>query len=264
MNQQKEKTPLFSKSHQPGESFNKHRKIYHLFGLLIPLIFYFNTFDYLFTTSFKETTRSISFYILLGLNIFLWIVEILRFNFEWWQDLFIKTAGKLLKEKEYTKIHSSVPFLLSNMLVVGFMPKELAVLSIAFLLIGDPVAAYVGEHYGSIRFKNGKSIQGMLGGMTSAFLAGLFFLLLVTLWLDPKSPFVLWNENGLNGIAWMVLVAGSISAFLFELISGHGLLDDNMTIPLGSSFVMVWTYSVLTGLSFSEILYSWRDLLFPH
>lgn len=260
---QTESKVLFSKEHAPGDTFNKHRKIYHLFGLLVPLIYYFNTFDYMFTTGFRDTTRSISFYILLAINIFLWVVEILRFNFAWWQELFIKTAGKLLKEKEYNRIHSSVPFLLSNLLVVAFCPREIVVLSIAFLLIGDPVAAFFGEKYGTIRFHNGKSIQGMFAGMAGAFFAGLCFLLIVTLLLEPGSEFRLFDQNGLNAEAWWVLVAGSVSAFLIELVSGHGLLDDNMTIPVGSATVMVCLHAALHNKAVTEVLFPLKDLLFP-
>lgn len=64
-----------------------------------------------------------------------------------------------------------MPYILALCLVVGFFPRDIAILSILFLTFGDPAAALVGGKYGTIRFYNGKSLQGALGGIAGAYLA---------------------------------------------------------------------------------------------
>jgi len=245
-----------------GDPFNFKRKFYHLFGLIIPIVFYFDLFNYFQLNLFKNDTRSITFYILLFLSTCMIIVEILRFRFDAWQRFFLKVAGKLIKEKEKNKIHASVPYFIALTIIIGFAPKEIAVLSVIFLLFGDPVAAYIGGKYGTIRFYNKKSLQGTLGGIISAFIFGSIFLVIITLVSKENSSFSLWKNNEFLFIPLITLLGGSIFAFIFEVFSRDGLLDDNLTIPLGSTLVMTLLLSLIYNKSFLYYIYSINDLIY--
>ncbi len=248
-----------------GESFNFVRKVFHLTGLIIPAIYLFDLFDYLGLFWFKDDTRSIAFYILLGLFLFMLVIEVMRFNFRSWQQLFINTVGKLLKEKEFDRPHGSLPFIAANAIVIGFFPKDIAVISILFLNFGDPSAAFFGGKFGQVRFYNGKSLVGMIAGILGAFLSGVVFMALISLFpsILPASDLFLWDSGGLLPNTMIVIMAGAMAAFIFELFSGEGIVDDNITIPVGGGLVMCLTLAYIHGYPAAYYINYWRDLIVP-
>jgi len=251
---------LFSAENKPGDSFNYARKLFHLIGLIIPVGYFFHILDGISPWQFKETTRSLIFWLTGIVTVIFLIVELLRFRFKFWQDLFVKVAGKMLKGKEIDKMHGSVPYVLALCLAVGFFPRDVAILSILFLTFGDPAAAFVGGKFGTIRFYNGKSLQGTLGGMAGAFLAGVVFLMLISA-AGVQSDYVLWDTHGIRIENWLTLGVGAIAALLIEFVSHEGFLDDNLTIPVGASLVMIGTHALATGFSFASYFYPLVNLI---
>ena len=258
-----EKKKLFSGERDAGDDFNKARKFFHLTGLIIPAIYFFDLFDYIWPIGYKENTRTISFFILSGLVIFMVIIEILRFNFPFWQDLFMKTIGKILKEKEEYKVHGGIPVLFAATLLVGFFPKEVAGIAILYLIIGDPFAAYIGGKFGTVRLYNSKSLQGMLAGVFMAFLSGLGFVACIAYFDSflPNSDLYLWSENGINHIVWILLLVTAVIAYTLELFSTDGFFDDNILIPIGSALFLCFTMAYLENRDWFYYFYSWEDLL---
>ena len=62
---------------------------------------------------------------------------------------------------------------------VAAFPKDVAVLAILYLALGDPFASTIGIRFGKLgpRFSNGKSLIGSLGGLfICAVTTGLFFI----------------------------------------------------------------------------------------
>lgn len=235
------------------EPFNFARKVFHLFGLVIPIVFFFNLLDYFLPNLFKDNTRSWGFFLLMGLVVFLLIVEYLRFRYAFWQNLFLKIASPLLKDKEHGKMHGSVPYILGMGLVVGFMPREVAMITGLYLAFGDPAAAYFGGKYGTIRFYNGKSLQGLLAGVAGAFLSSAIFMVLVTVYLNPASHLALWNYEGIIWSSWIILLFGAIVAMLLEFISHEGFFDDNLLIPVGAGCSL----TILMALFRNEPIFSY-------
>ena len=251
---------LFSKDNKSGDAFNFKRKIFHLLGLIIPVGYFFNWLDPISPWTFRETTRSLIFYITGAITVFFLIVEFLRFRYKYWQDLFVKVAGPMLKDKEMNKMHGSVPYVLALCIVVGFFPREIAIICILFLSFGDPAAAYIGGKFGTIRFYNGKSLQGTLGGIAGAFISGLIFLSLISVF-DPKSTFVLWDAHGIRLETWLMLFLGSVGALLIEFVSHEGFFDDNLTIPVGASVIMIVVHSLAGDKTFLSYFYPFLDLI---
>lgn len=102
-------------------------------------------------------------------------------------------------------------------LVLLLLPRNIAYASIAIVAIGDPVAAYVGEEFGR-RHAGRKSWEGFAAGTWAAFALTLFLV----------SP--------------IVGAIGSIAGMVLELT---GILDDNLTIPLGSGTAMFLATALL-------------------
>ncbi|MDH5716403.1 MAG: hypothetical protein OEZ22_02060 [Spirochaetia bacterium] len=193
-------------------------------------------------------------------------IEFMRFQFSSWQKIFLKITAPLLKKDETDKVHGSLPFIASSALIVGFLPKEIAVLSFLFLLAGDPAAAYAGSRFGTIRFKNGKSIQGTAAAAIVCFVSGLIFLLFLSMNNNlNKEAYNLYliKQGIINYKAFIVILTGAISAALLELISRRGFLDDNLIVPIGSGLFMTLLTAFLYNKSFSQIFYSIFDLLIP-
>ncbi len=92
-------------------------------------------------------------------------------------------------------------------------PKNIAYASITIVAVGDPVASYVGRKLGRIHVRQ-KTLEGFAGGLIVSFAAAL-------LWAPPH-----------------IALAGSAAGMLLELL---GLLDDNLTIPIGAGSAMLIT-----------------------
>ena len=243
--------------------FNIHRKMFHMFGLVIPVMFFLNIYDYFNFNLFREDTRSLMFYMLSFLCLILIVIEILRFNFSWARDMFIQVAGGMLKKEELHKINGSIPFFLANTILVGFFSREIAVLSMLFLLVGDTCAAYFGSKYGRNRIWNQKSIEGALGGTVGSILAGIVFLIYITLFDASNKDLKLWDHSGIKITSWVILITGSLAAFSIEIISSYGLLDDNLTLPVGSAILMSVLLALTRDMPIWFYFYPIEQLLIP-
>jgi dolichol kinase len=102
--------------------------------------------------------------------------------------------------------------------VLLVFPRTIAYASIGIVAVGDPLAAYVGGRFGR-RHVGRKSLEGFAIGTLAAFA--------LTLFLVPPS----------------IGAIGSIAGMMLELA---GVLDDNLTIPLGSGTAMYLATALLT------------------
>jgi len=245
-----------------SDSFNIFRKLFHVSGLIVIAVYYMDAFDAIGLTIFEENTRSIIFLTLVLAISIMYIVEFLRFRYENIQEIFYKMVGSLMKSHEKDRVHGSVPFFIGMAIAFGFFPKQIAVLSIIFLITGDPVAAYFGGKYGKRRFSNGKSIIGTVSGITACFLMGVVFLLINGL-IYPDSIYVLSNNGEVQYSMIIMILAGSIIAMVSELFSSHGFFDDNLLIPTLSGFFMILFVFIFKDLQIYELLYPLSKLTIP-
>jgi len=121
------------------------------------------------------------------------------------------------KPSERQLVTGATFMLLSATGVYLLFEKEVAVLALTFLVVGDPAAAIIGSraHRGRLF---GKSLAG-----TAAFLvaAGAAALLIT---LHPAVPLAWW------------LLPGLVAAAIAELLPIP--LDDNVTVPLAAAGTM--------------------------
>ena len=153
--------------------------------------------------------------------------------------------------------------MLSNAFVVVIYPPEIAYLSMFFLLVGDPFAAYFGYNYGKFRFKNGKSLVGVIAFVTVSLVGGIFVLALFSI-TNSSPEFRLIFENKINFSSILILVFGAVTAAAAEFYSSNawkGFLDDNLTIPIISSAVMaIVTLAFISENSVTKILFPLNEL----
>ena len=241
--------------------FQLFRKMVHFSGILIPVIYFTGLFDNVPFLNFTDNTRSFGFYILLSITLTMLSIDLLRFYFPSLQRVFIAFLEKTLKEDEYRRMLAAGPFFLAHTVLFVISMKPIAILSMLFLLIGDPAAAYFGSKYGRYRLSNGRSIEGTLSGIIVSIIVGFVFLIIVTL-VEPNGVFVLWDCCGFHWKSVIILIAGAFSAFIIELFSPRGLFDDNFSLPLGSTIVMLALFSYWNDVPFAKHIYSFKDLLF--
>jgi dolichol kinase len=243
-------------------SFNFVRKAWHLLGLFIPLALYLDW--YKDTFQFEYATRAIIVIVLVVSLVLLIITEVLRFKSESFSIFFWKVLGPLMKDGERQYMNATLPYFTANLFVIYLFPAEIAVLSLAFLVIGDPFAAYIGANYGKNRFYNGKSLEGIIAFIVSATIFGLFLTWGFSFY-NPDSIYSMFDPMGeFQFSSLIVLIIGAIIAGITEFFSSttwKGFLDDNLLIPVISSLAMVLVSNTLFGKSWNEIVFPIMDLL---
>lgn len=242
------------------QGFNFQRKIFHLSGFILPLIYYLDLFKGAF--GLTNATRAIIFLGLLFVIISLSITEFFRLTNPGFKEFFYSKFGALMKKEEEYRMTATIPYMVSNAVVVLFFPPEFFFLSNACLLIGDPVAAYFGSRYGKYRFYNGKSLIGVVAFILGAFLAQLLFLYFFYM-TRPESSFAITINGELNTYAVFTALCSAIVAGLAEFFSGHtwkGFLDDNLTIPLASAVTILLVFSFTKNIELQQLIFQTGDL----
>lgn len=241
--------------------FNFLRKGWHLLGLFIPVAVFLDVFNG--TYNLYHATRVI-IVICLGVSLVgLVILEILRFRYEGFSRFFWMILGPLMKESEREYMNATIPYFLANFIVILLFPAELAVLSLAFLVIGDPIAAYIGSNYGKHRLYNGKSWEGIFAFIMSASAFGFILLWIFSIYQPGTHYSLFYGDGSLNFAAIAILLVGAVSAGITEFFSGtswKGFLDDNLLIPIVSAFVMGMLMILILGISSQEIFFDLKEL----
>ncbi len=197
------------------------RKVWHMtMGLLIAIIY---------LSGMRATTGVM---ILGALFAFSLTVELIRLRVPSINEKVVRFWCPVMRSCEVNRISGVPYYLLAALLAVGIFPKPVAVLSILYLAVGDPIASLSGILYGkhSIRFSNGKSLIGTLGGIIACFMVGMIYLKSLSL---PQSQTL------------AIALVGGLAGGLAEHLPLE--TDDNFSIPIVSGFVL-WLTFILIGI----------------
>lgn len=130
------------------------------------------------------------------------------------RKIFTKWFNPLLKPEEIQGHFTGATWVfLGATVTVILFPRSIAILSLFFLFLGDPMAAITGTRLGRIRIFH-KSLEGFLGGLLVCFLIA---------WVYPAPDILIRME-------------GAAMAMLIEIMPFP--IDDNFLIPVGSAFLM--------------------------
>ena len=191
-----------------GEIF---RKLIHLLNLLIPI-------GYLFFIPSKTHML-----LILGcLSVLFITVDFFRTKSSWLESIFEKLFNFMLRSYELKGRFTGATWVVTGAFVtVAIFPKEIAILALLFMGLGDTVAGLIGSHFGRIKIWN-KTLEGTLAGLAICLLITGFF----------------------PGISIWIRISGAVSAMLAELSPTP--LDDNIMIPLVSGTIMVVISTLVT------------------
>ncbi|EKD41256.1 MAG: hypothetical protein ACD_73C00790G0004 [uncultured bacterium] len=148
--------------------------------------------------------------------------EILRKVYPGYNRWMIKTCGHMMREHEKTRISSATYYLGSMFFVMVVFPKEVSILTLFFIAVGDTAAGIVGVLWGKHKLTKHASLEGTLACFTVCFLATVFFV------SGAIPQFELHGSN----IYLFSLIAGIIACVAESSIKK---LDDNLVMPLLSA-----------------------------
>lgn len=177
------------------------RKLTHISAISIPIIYFL-------------TDRGPILTLLAGAFAISLTLDMIRFfGHEKSRNLFWRFFGVIIRPHEKDNFTGATYILASSILTILLFAKPVAVLAIAFIVIGDTAGAIVGRLWGKVWFRN-KTIEGSLS----------FFLACCIISL-PVSGIPLW-----------VKFTGAFAAAIVEALTV--IIDDNLTVPLISGALM--------------------------
>jgi diacylglycerol kinase (CTP) len=183
---------------------------------------------FIFLRSSQDTFFWAVVILLISLSGFL--MDIVRVRIPRLNHALLRVMGPIMRRSE-KEGWSGLPFYaLGTSLTLFFFQKEIAVLSIFFLVFADPVSSFFGVLYGKDKILPNKSLQGAV--------AGFFTCYLITLFYTVNSSVV-----GVHLLTFSIL-AGLIGV-LTELVSAFNI-DDNLSIPVLSGLGITLLNKVIT------------------
>ncbi len=157
------------------------------------------------------------------------VVDFLRLHINPIKSIFIILFGSLLRKKEFTSLTGGSYLMLASLVnILIFEDRGIFMASIAFLAVGDTMAALIGLTHGRTKIF---TLRKTLEGMTACFLSCVLVSYLLSILPNVHLPF----KIGLIG-------AGI--ATLIEILPLE--VNDNVLIPLVSAITMQIFKTLLT------------------
>ncbi|MCU0690252.1 MAG: hypothetical protein MUF54_02505 [Polyangiaceae bacterium] len=157
-----------------------------------------------------------------AVGVICWTLEITRRRSERLNDRLMRVRffQPIVHPRERHHVNSSTWYVTALFLLSLLQSHLIGTIALAVLGFADPMAAFIGRRWGSIKLVHGRSLQGSL----TFLLVGTFAALGATAIAHPEVtwPSALWLAAG------AALLAG-----LAELFSSR--IDDNLTVPVSAA-----------------------------
>lgn len=186
------------------------RKIWHVTMVLIMAYIYY------------RVGRQMAISILAVAMLFFVGLDLIRLKFSGLNKVALTIFGRIMRRNEVDSPAGTTYLLSGVFIVVVLFSQEIVLLTLLFLAIADPAASYFGIRYGKDRIINNKSLQGTLAAFVCCTVIAFTYFSLHH-FVDERPLLI-------------ALIAGVIGA-ASELLP-IGKLDDNLTFPVVSSFLL--------------------------
>ena len=190
------------------------RKATHLAALVIPVSYYILCFE-----------KADVLMIMVPITVLMILIDVARLR-QWlfWKAFAGKIIGPIIRPRENSGDFTGATYiLLSVCLTVALYDKPIAIAALAFVIVGDSLAAVVGRRIGRHKVGN-KSIEGS----AACLLGTVIVAVLVPELLLPVGLF------------------GAVTATIFEAFPLG--IDDNITVPILAGLSMTLLSKVLLSL----------------
>jgi glycerol-3-phosphate acyltransferase PlsY len=182
------------------------RGLFHLFGVLsIPVAALF----------LPRTVLLVS----LGAVTFIALaLELIRLKVPLINRWFLSFFKPLLRKEEALRLTGTSYSLAGALIVFLVFPRDIAILAVSFLAVGDAMATIVGKQIGKTRLLGKRTLEGDLACFVSCIAVGF-----------------IGYFAGLK-VSWLAILVGSLGATIAEAVPLP--LNDNLTLPLFAGLVM--------------------------
>ena len=143
--------------------------------------------------------------------------EFLRLKISFMNNWFLLHFRSLLRETEVSRITGSSYVLIASFIALLAFERDVAVLALSFMAVGDAIATVVGSRIGKTKFL-GKTIEGNIACLIFCIAVGFVYF-----------------HAGLD-ISLLAILIGALAATIIQGITLP--INDNLTIPLFSGLVM--------------------------
>lgn len=189
------------------------RKLWHVSTGVVGLVIYYSS----------NQTELFWAKLVMFIAIASFLMEFIRLNNKKLNQLFCKYFSLIMRNSEKDKM-SGLPFYALGVSVSLFLyQKDIALISILFLVFSDPLSSFFGVLFGKEKILPNKSLQGSFAGFLCCLLITLIYLSKLGIDLDARA--ILFS------------IAAAFIGSISELISAMDI-DDNLTIPIISGLGM--------------------------
>ena len=179
------------------------RKLIHLSNLIIPILYYYVFHDKRFFLI------SLFFFVLIFLAI-----DLFREKNKYIKILFNLFFNRMMRKHELNGALTGASWvMISAFFTILIFPKNIAILSLIFMSVGDTVAGLVGRRVGKLKIGE-KTLEGFVFGFLACAIISYNYKL----------------------IPFSISIYGSLVGMIFEVLPLP--LDDNLKIPLSSASIM--------------------------
>ena len=162
-----------------------------------------------------------------GFSILFIGLDFLRFKVPAFKNLVTKIMGVFMRKEELNRPTGMSFMCLGFWLLILLFDKDVALLTMLFVMLGDPVAAYIGTKYGKDKIGD-KTVQGFLACFAVCVIVSFVFLRL--------SDF---SSSRLVYVSLLAALIGSGS----ELVQ-IPKVDDNLSMPVISGLLLTILFSL--------------------
>jgi dolichol kinase len=189
------------------------RKGTHLGAMIIPAGYWFS-----------GITKIEMLSIMIPIFFVMFTIDVSRLRRWWfWHKVAAPIGGHMVRKHEEDGDFTGATYiLLSVCLTVALFDRPTAVAALAFIIVGDTLAALIGRRWGRHRIWGGKSVEGFLGCLAGTMVVAFF---------APVNPLI-------------ISVIGAVSAAIIEALPTG--IDDNVSVPLGSGLIMTIVSKILS------------------
>ena len=196
------------------------RKIWHVSGVSLIAFLYWSVPRVM-------ALQLITFFAFLFIIIDLMRHKIPSVNKFWTKNLII-----IMLDYEEKGMAGTSYLMIGSFIIIFLFPRNVVTLSLLFLAFADPIASYFGILYGKDKLIGQKSLQGTIAAfVTCTVISGVFFY---------------WQNLMTDQLIIVCIFSGLICA-VSELLP-IGKLDDNLTLPVLSSILLLILLYIYGGL----------------
>lgn len=163
--------------------------------------------------------------------------EGLRFTIPSLNRFIVSRFSFLMRSGEDSKLSGVVYYILGCFLAALVFPRMIALMSILYLAVGDPVAALVGVRFGKNRYHMAEPYESKsIEGSAACGIICMILTFALSYWIEKTVGLELKDRV-------LFSILGGVSAMIGEMIPFH--TDDNMALPLVSGGLLWLTAAVL-------------------